>query len=82
LEEGNDVTGTYIFAAIALAAAGAVIGVLAVVALGIRREDRRGGFPARPRGLVARGARRLTGAGTRGPELAAQPSRRQDILPV
>jgi hypothetical protein len=76
------VTGTYIFAAIALLAAGAVIGVLAVVALGIRREDHRGGFPARPRGRVARGARRLTGAGTRSPEPAAQPSRRQDILPV
>jgi hypothetical protein len=83
LEEGSDVTGTYIFAAIALVTAGAVIGVLAVVALGIRREDRRGGFPARPRGWLARGARRLTGAGTRGPELAAaQASRRQDILPV
>ena len=75
-------TGTYIFAAIALVAAGAVIGVLAVVALGIRREDRRGGFPARPRGWLARSARRVTGVGTRGAELAAQPSRRQDILPV
>ena len=76
-------TGTYIFAAIALVTAGAVIGILTVVALGIRQEDRRGGFPARPRGWLARGARRLTGAGTRGPELAAaQVSRRQDFLPV
>jgi len=48
------VTGTYIFAAIALVTAGAVIGVLTVVALGIRQEDRRGGFPARPRGWLAR----------------------------
>jgi hypothetical protein len=76
------VTGTYIFAAIALVTAGAVIGVLAVVALGIRRDDRRGGFPARAHGRVARGARRVTGVGTRGPELAAQASRRQDALPV
>jgi hypothetical protein len=82
LEEVSDVTGTYIFAAIALVAAGAVIGVLAVVALGIRREDRRGGFPARPRGRVARGARRVTGAGSRRPEQAVAASRRQDILSV
>jgi hypothetical protein len=82
LEEVSDVTGTYIFAAIALVTAGAVIGVLAMVALGISRDDRRGGFPARPRGRVARGARRLTGAGTRGAELAAQTGHPHDILPV
>ena len=78
----SDVTGTYIFASIALVAAGAVIGILAVVALGIRRDDRRGGFPARTHSRMARGARRVTGAGTRSPELAADASRRQDILPV
>jgi hypothetical protein len=83
LEEGSDVTGTYIFAAIALVTAGAVIGVLAVVALGIRREDHRGRFPARPRGPVGRAARRITGTGTRSPQLAAaQASRQQDTLPV
>ena len=75
-------TGTYIFAAIALVTAGAVIGVLAVVALGIRRDDRRGRFPARADGRVARGARRVTGVGTRGAELSAHTSRRQDVLPV
>ena len=75
-------TGTYIFAAIALVTAGAVIGVLAVVALGIRRDDRRGGFPARADGRVVRGARRVTGVGTRTPEPAADASRRHDILPV
>ena len=64
-------TGTYIFAAIALVTGGAVIGVLAVVALGIRRDDRRGAFPARADGRVARGA-----------ELPAHASRRQDVLPV
>ena len=82
LEEVSDVTGTYFFAAIALVTAGAVIGVLAMVALGISRDDRRGGFPARPRGPVARGARRVTGAGIRGPGLAAQTSRPQDIWPA
>jgi len=76
------VTGTYIFAAIALVTAGAVIGILAVVALGVRRDDRRGAFPARANGRVARGARRVTGVGTRSPEPAADASRRQDILPV
>ena len=75
-------TGTYIFAAIALVAAGAVIGILAVVALGIRRDDRRGGFPARTHSRTTRGARRVVGVGTRSPELAADASRRPDILSV
>lgn len=72
----------YVFTAIALVAAGAVIGVLAVVALGIRRDDRRGGFPAHTDDRIARGARRVTGVGARGPELAAEDSPRQDLLPV
>lgn len=75
-------TGTYVFTAIALVAAGAVIGVLAVVALGIRRDDRRGGFPAHTRSRIARGARQLTGTGVREPEPAAGASPRQDLLPV
>ena len=75
-------TGTYIFAAIALVAAGMTIGVLAVVTLGIRRDDRRGGFPARPRSRVARGARRVTGVGIRSPEPAAPASRQRDVLPT
>jgi hypothetical protein len=72
----------YVFTAIALVAAGAVIGVLAVVAMGIRRDDRRGGFPARTRGRIARGARQVTGVGVRGPEPAAEASLPQDYLPV
>jgi len=76
------VTGTYIFAAIALVAAGAVIGILAVVALGIRRDDRRGGFPARTHSAMARGARRVTGVSSRSPEPAADASRRRHVLPV
>lgn len=73
---------TYVFTAIALVAAGAVIGVLTVIALGVRRDDRRGGFPARTRGRMARGARQVTGVGVRGPEPTAEASPRQDFLPV
>ena len=75
-------TGIYVFTTIALVAAGAVMGVLAMVALGIRRDDRRGRFPAHPHGLIARGARRVTGVAVRGPELARQASPQQDILSV
>ena len=73
---------TYVFTAIALVVAGAVIGVLAVVAAGIRRDDRRGGFPARTRGRIARGTRQVTGVGVRRPEPAAEASPPQDYLPV
>jgi hypothetical protein len=65
-----DVIEMYVFTAIALVVAGAVIGVLAVVSLGIRRDDHRDGFPAGTDDRVARGARRVTGVGVRGPELA------------
>jgi hypothetical protein len=78
----SDVIEIYVFTAIALVVAGAVMGVLAVVALGIRRDDRRGGFPARTRGRIARGARQVTGVGVRGPEQAAEARPRQDFLPV
>jgi hypothetical protein len=81
-EEVSDVIETYVVTAIALVAAGAVIGVLAVLALGIRRDDRRGGFPARTRGRIARGARQVTGVGVRSPEPAAEATPRQDYLPV
>lgn len=74
--------GIYVFTTIALVAAGAVMGALAMVALGIRRDDRRGRFPAHPHGLMARGARRVTGVAVRGPRLAAEARPRQDILPV
>ena len=38
--------GMYVSAAIALVVAGAAIGVLVMVCLGIKRDDRPGGFPA------------------------------------
>ena len=65
----------YISAAIALVGAGAAIGGLAVVSLGIRRDDRRGGFPADTKDRIARAARRATRAGARSSELGREPSR-------
>ncbi len=50
----------YVFVAIALVVTGVVLGVLVVVVLGIRRDDRRGGFPADTNGRVTRGVRRVT----------------------
>jgi len=70
----------YVVTAIALVGTGVVIGVLAVVSLGIRRDDRRGGFPADTNDRMARSARRMTGAGARGAELAREISHRQDTL--
>jgi hypothetical protein len=72
----------YVSAATALVLAGAAIGVIMMVCLGIRRDDRPGGFPADANDRTARAARKMTGAGTRRPESAAAASRRQDTLPV
>jgi hypothetical protein len=65
------VIGTYVCAAAALVIAGAVIGVLAVVTLGIHREERAGSLTGDTTDLAARGARRMTGAYTRGLALSA-----------
>lgn len=72
----------YVFAALALVIAGVTIGILVMVRLGIKRDDRPGGFPADTNDLTARAARRLIGVGARGAELAGQASRQQDILPT
>jgi hypothetical protein len=72
----------YIFGAIALVAAGAVLGALAVVSLGIRRDDHRGGFPADTGDWKARAARRLTGAGARGAVLKGVPGAARHSVPV
>jgi hypothetical protein len=75
--------GTYAFAVIALVATGVTIGVIAVVSLGIHREERNLTLTRSTQDRVARGARRLTGLYSRVPELAGDASRhRQDILPV
>jgi len=67
------VIGTYVFAAAALVIAGAVIGVLAVVTLGIHREERAGSLTHDITDRPARGARRLNGAYTRGLALSEGP---------
>ena len=63
----------YVFAALALVIAGVTIGILVMVRLGIKRDDRPGGFPADTNDLTARAARRLIGVGARGAELAGRP---------
>lgn len=74
--------GMYVSAAIALVVAGATIGILVLVCLGIKRDDRPGRFPADPSSRIARAARKMTGAGARRLEPAAEASRQRDILPV
>ena len=61
----------YAITAIALLAAGAVIGYLVVVSLGIKRDDRRNDFLASTDDRIARGARRATGIGARGMTIPA-----------
>ena len=73
--------GMYV-SAIALVVAGAATGILVMVCLGIKRDDRPGGFPAYTNDRTARAARRVIGVGARGADLADKASRRQDILPV
>lgn len=65
--------GTYVFAAVALVLAGAVAGVLAVVTLGIRREERVGSLIGDVTDRVTLGARRMNGAYTRGLALGREP---------
>ena len=63
--------GMYVSAAAALVLAGAAIGILVMVCLGIKRDDRLDGFPADANDGKARAARKLTGASIRRPERAA-----------
>jgi hypothetical protein len=58
--------GTYLTAGLALVIAGVVIGVLSVICLGIRREERRGSLTKQSDSRMDRGVRRLNGAGSRG----------------
>jgi hypothetical protein len=70
------VTGIYAFAvavvALAMVMAGAAIGVLAVVSLGIRREERDLSLTSDITARAARGARRLNGLYTREPGVIEQ----------
>lgn len=54
----------FIFLAIFLG--GVVIGMIAAVAVAVRREDQRYSLSSAAPGVVARGARRLTGFGSAG----------------
>jgi hypothetical protein len=78
------VAGTYIYAVLALilVLAGATIGILAVIGLGIKRDDRLGGFPADTDDRAARAARRVIGVGARSAGLADSARRQQDSLPL
>lgn len=73
----------HVLEAIELMVAGGTIGGLGVISLGIKRDDRRGRFPADTNDLIARAARRATRVGTRNPDPArdGRPHRR-DTLPV
>lgn len=75
---------TYFYAVLALVlvVAGVTIGILVMIGLGIKRDDRPGGFPAETDDRTARAARRMIGVGARSAELADKASRRQDMLPV
>lgn len=69
--------------AVALVIAGAVLGVVAVVSLGIRREERDLSLTSDITGRGARGARRLNGVSTRIPGIIQEVSlHRQDLLPL
>jgi hypothetical protein len=57
--------GAVITAIVALFFGGVVIGILAVVALGVRREDRRYSLPGEAPDRLSRGIRRLNGVGRR-----------------
>lgn len=73
-------TVMYVVAGVALVA-GVTVGILVMICLGIKRDDRPGGFPADTNDRVASAARRVMGI-TASAELADKASRRQDILPV
>jgi hypothetical protein len=55
----------------ALVVAGMAIGILVMVCLGIKRDDRPGGFPADANDWIARATGKMTGAGARQSRAAA-----------
>ena len=57
--------GTVVAVAVALFLAGVAVGVVMVVALAVRREDRRYSLPEDAPDLMSRSARRLNGVGRR-----------------
>ena len=73
---------TYVLAALALVAAGVAIGIIVTISLGIKRNDRPGGFLADTEEWTARAACRVTGIGTRSTALRDEAGRHQDVLLV
>jgi hypothetical protein len=67
------VIGIYLSAAAVLVIAGAVAGALAVVSLGIHREERGLSLTKAVTDRAARGARQVNGLYTRGPGVDYQP---------
>jgi hypothetical protein len=61
---------------------GVVTGVIAVVSLGIRREEREFTLTSDSEDRMVRGARRLTGLYTRTPDRMRQRTRRWEDTPV
>jgi hypothetical protein len=59
-------SGVVVAVTVALFLGGVVTGVMAVVALAIRREDRRYSLVRKAPDRISRNARRLTGVGGRG----------------
>jgi len=57
------VIGMYVVAALALVVAGVTIGILVMICLGIKRDDRPGGFPAGTNDRIASATRRVIGVG-------------------
>jgi hypothetical protein len=70
-----------LYLAAAVLVAGAVLGVLGVVCLGIHREERDHSLASDVRSRTARGARWLNGVSTRGPLLSNAASHRQSAGP-
>ncbi len=66
--------GTYLTAGAALVIAGIVTGVLIVICLGIRREERRGSLTKQSDSRMDRWVRRLNRAGSRGYYLRVVPN--------
>jgi hypothetical protein len=70
-----------LYLAAAALVAGAALGVLGVVCLGIHREERDHSLASDVSSRTARGARRLNGVYTRGPLLSNAASHRQSAGP-
>ena len=72
--------GMFVIIGIALVAAGVYIGILAVTALGVRREEKSFSITVDSPDRFARGARVANGAYSRRPGITDVIRRREDLL--